>query len=102
VVACALPSSSIPEDSSAADAAQQAGYDLLKVNSIITPTLTLENGAVRFASFDLPVPGNMRRDNLSRAQWFLSVYKDLLRMQNSVQDWQLLRRAPDGVTLVFR
>ena len=102
VVHCAVNTPPPAFDSSAGDARQMAGFARLQAASLITPTLRLERGAVRFATLDVPVPTNILSDGLSRAQWFTRVFSDALRLDDPETELQLMRRSPDDQTLFFR
>ncbi len=81
---------------------QAAAYAQLEANSTQTVTVRVEDGAVRFASFALPVPAEVGPDPLARAEWFLNEYRDLLAIDDPAAELQLIRRSADGMHLFFR
>jgi Leucine-rich repeat (LRR) protein/Zn-dependent metalloprotease len=81
---------------------QAAAYARLEANSTQTVTVRVEDGAIRFASFAVPVPVEVGVDPLARAQWFLNEYHDLLAIENPTADLQLIRRSSDGMHIFFR
>jgi Zn-dependent metalloprotease len=102
VIACAPPVTDPPIDGTLRDAAQQAGLDLLRSASSISVKIRFERGAVRFADFRLRAPAPFDTDNLTRAKWFLSERRDLLRLSDPDSELQLARRSADGEHLFFR
>jgi hypothetical protein len=56
VIRCSPVQTSVPLDSGPRDAMQMKGLNRLVMNSVITPTIVLDAGAVRFAHLDLAIP----------------------------------------------
>lgn len=102
VVSCAPVTEPLPIDPTTGDVAQQAGIALLQSLSTEPPVIRIERGAVRFASFDVPVPAAVGRNRDAQAQWFLTQFTDLLRTPAAEDQWQLVRREPALGAVVFR
>jgi len=83
------------------DAAQQAAINELTATSTETVSLMLDQGAVRFADFEIAVPDDVGDDGLAQAEWFIGEYADLLRLDPAA-DLQLLRRSRDDRHIFFR
>ena len=102
VVSCAPVSEPLPIDPTTGDVAQQAGIELLQSLSTGPVELRIERGAVRFASFDVPVPASVGRNRDAQAQWFLDQFSGLLRTPAAEDQWQLVRREPSVGAVYFR
>lgn len=105
VVSCSLPEVQGGIDASAADQLQMAGLAKLRQGLLLPASLSLWNGALQSAALKIQVPNTIQRDNLSRAQWFLSEYRDALRLSDPATQLQLARRTQrqgNGETLFFR
>jgi len=103
VVHCTAAAAPEPPDRSAADARQADGLARLAKNSLISPTLVLGNGgALVFASFDLPVPGWVADDSVSRARWFVQTYSDALRLADPADQLQPRQGTLDEAIVLFR
>ena len=102
IVSCSVNAAPVPRDSFAGDAAQRTAIERLRGESQVLPTIKLSRGAVRFATFQIPVPAEHRLDPLTRARWFLSSYRDVVGLDDPGIQMQLARRSPDGQHLVFR
>lgn len=102
VVRCTPPVTPPRLSSAAGDARQMIGFGRLAQASTTTPTLSLKNGAVTFAAFDVAIPPTVPNDGLARARWFTTAYSDVLRLNDPEAELQLVRRSPDGQTLFFR
>ncbi len=101
-IRCAPGLEAVPVDPAAGDALQLAEMDLLRAQTRTPASLRLERGAVRFASFDLPVPSGVGKEPLAQAEWLLDEYRGLLARSGDLDAWQLIRRSPDGRALFFR
>jgi Zn-dependent metalloprotease len=101
-VDCALYEPALPADQGQADLDQAAGLARLRQNSSLSPTVELENGAVRFALFRLPIPGDQRGSPVDSAWWFLNEYSDLLRLPNPQAQLQFAGYSDDHANLSFR
>jgi len=102
VVSCAPVPEPIPVDPTTGDAAQQAGIELLQSLSTVPVELRIERGAVRFASFEVPVPVAVGSNRDAQAQWFLEHFSSLLRTPAAEDQWQLVRREPAIGAVIFR
>ena len=102
VVRCVRPQAVGGRDEAAADLRQLAGLNSLRAASTRAPLLAVERGALRTASFQIPVPPTVGPDKLARAKWFLGQYRAALRLDDADAQLQLRRRSPDGNYLVFR
>lgn len=102
VVSCAPEPEPLPIDPATGDVAQQEGIELLQSLSTVPVELRIERGAVRFASFEVPVPAGIGSNRDAQAQWFLTQFTDLLRTPAAEDQWQLVRREPALGAVVFR
>jgi len=102
VVRCVRPQIEGGRDEAAADQRQLARLNSLRAASTRAPLLAVERGALRTASFQIPVPTTVGPDKLARAKWFLGQYRAALRLDNPDAQLQLRRRSPDGNALFFR
>lgn len=102
VIYCNPANNVIPADTSAIDTAQLAGLDRLAQDSLITQTIELVDGGLRFASFQIPIPDEVEATGLARAQWFTNAYSDALRISDPDSDLQLVRRSTDDQHIFFR
>jgi len=102
VIRCAPAAVALQGDQGPADRAQKADLDRLKQQATEPPVIQLEQGAVSFGDFRLPIPAEIVGDNLALAQWFLNAYRGLLRVQDPAAEFQLVRRSADGRDLYFR
>ena len=103
VITCASAPETPPpaSDETATDAAQQAAINKLTVASTETVSLMLDHGAVRSADFRIAVPETVGGDGLAQAEWFITEYAELLRI-DAAADLRLLRRSRDGRYIFFR
>lgn len=102
VVSCAPVPEPAPVDPTTGDIAQQSGIALLESLSTVPVELRIERGAVRFASFDVPVPGAVGRNRDAQATWFRDQFSGLLRTPAAEDEWQLVRREPSLGAVFYR
>ena len=103
IIDCAVAQPAIPDDSPAKDAAQLASLNKLKLNSTTPVEIRFgEDGTVRSASFTLAVPPTVHGNNADRARWFMTEYKELLRVANPDAEFQLVDNSQDGKHLRYR
>lgn len=101
VVDCApAPQTPPPTGGGALDRAQEDAIQRLQATSTQTVSLMLDHGAVRFADFEVAIPGDAGADGLARADWFLGEYTGLLRLPPA--ELQLFRRSRDDRHIFYR
>jgi Zn-dependent metalloprotease len=88
-------------DPAPGDLSQMAGLTRLRLNSTVTPTIQFDDGSLRFAEFQIPVPSTVTYTGTARAEWFTHAYSDLLRLSD-YDSLQILRRSEDGQDVFFR
>lgn len=101
VIACTPVSPAPLSDPTAADTAQQTGIQRLEGASARAPKLQFTGGALTFGDFDVVAPGSVTTP-LARAQWWLTTYHDLLRIDQPNVELQLVRRSDDSQHFFFR
>ncbi len=91
-VRCSLPETQGGINPTAADQLQMAGLAKLRNGLLLPASLSLWNGALSSAVLKIQVPTTVPNNGLARAQWFLSEYRDALRLPNPTAQLQLARR----------
>jgi hypothetical protein len=102
VIDCAPAPQPRPPDQAPLDDGQAAGLARLAAASAQPPELQTEQGMIIFASFDLLPPPEAGGTPAEQAAWFLETYRDLLRLPDPQDTWQLQRASDDGQHLFFR
>jgi Thermolysin metallopeptidase, catalytic domain/Thermolysin metallopeptidase, alpha-helical domain len=102
VVRCNPIQKAVPADSALMDARQMAAFKKLKADSALTPWIQVDQGGVRIARLDLPIPPAAGATGSERARWFVSTYADALRLRDPATQMQLARRSRDGQHIFFR
>ncbi len=102
VIYCAPKKTIVPLDSAPGDTKQMNGLSRLRVASLVTPTLQLERGSLRYGAFQVTIPTIVSDTGIERAEWFTHVYSDLLRLNDPNNELQLIRRSPDDQHIFFR
>ena len=102
VVSCAPPLQAPPPDGAALDTLQMEGFQKIYDHSLTPPKLLVEDGALRWGEFTVPVPPGTAQDATGRALWFLGNYGAALRLSDPAAQLQLERRSDDEGNIFFR
>ncbi|NJN84946.1 MAG: DNRLRE domain-containing protein, partial [Caldilineaceae bacterium] len=103
IIRCTLRYAGNPPDRTATDQAQAAAQAKLVQNSATTPQITfgLQSGILH-ATFRVAIPANVAENSESRARWFLTEYKNLLRLSDPASQLELVHRDDSDAHLRFR
>ena len=74
-----------------ADRAQTINLRRLRASSSMPLKISLDRGAVRFATFNVRVPARFERNSDTKASWFLNQFKGALRLKDPGVELQLSR-----------